>query len=116
MLDYVGGTLVIPMTVLVEQYWREISDGLAGHAIPIRHFVLHADQDTLRARIQNHSMGPSPFRLSYLEAYARAARSWLQDVAEVVDTSHLTADETALHIADALLEVRPTRPPNRALR
>jgi hypothetical protein len=30
-LDYTGGTLVIPMTVLVEQYWREISAGLAHH-------------------------------------------------------------------------------------
>ncbi len=33
-LDYTGGTLVMPMTVLVEQYWREISSGLAQHAIP----------------------------------------------------------------------------------
>ena len=46
-LDYTGGTLVIPMTVLVERYWREISSGLAQHAIPVRHFVLHADQETL---------------------------------------------------------------------
>src|SRR5882672_149039 len=51
-LDYTGGTLVMPMTVLVEQYWREISTGLAHHAIPVRHFVLHADQDTLRGRIE----------------------------------------------------------------
>lgn len=27
-LDYTGGTLVMPMIVLVEQYWREISTGL----------------------------------------------------------------------------------------
>ena len=37
-LDYTGGTLVMPMTVLVEQYWREISTGLAHHAISVRHF------------------------------------------------------------------------------
>ena len=41
--DYVGGMLVMPMTVLVEPYWREISAGLAEHGVPIRHFVLHAD-------------------------------------------------------------------------
>ena len=41
-LDYTRGTLVMPMTVLVEEYWREISTGLADHAIPVRHFVLHA--------------------------------------------------------------------------
>lgn len=58
-LDYTGGTLVMPMTVLVEEYWREISAGLAQHAIPVRHFVLHADQDTLRGRIERDTvMGP----------------------------------------------------------
>ncbi|GAA3033776.1 hypothetical protein GCM10020229_51490 [Kitasatospora albolonga] len=51
------------MTVLVEQYWREISAGLAEHSIPVRHFVLHADQDTLRARIENDRvLGPGPSR------------------------------------------------------
>lgn len=32
-LAYTGGTLVVPMTVLVEPYWREISAGLAHHDI-----------------------------------------------------------------------------------
>ena len=59
-LDYTGGTLVMPMTVLVEQYWREISAGLAHHAIPVRHFVLHADQDTLRGRIEGEHFSAPP--------------------------------------------------------
>lgn len=54
-LDCTGGTLVMPMTVLVGQYWCEISTGLAQHAIPVPHFVLHADQDTLRGRIAGDS-------------------------------------------------------------
>ena len=101
-LDYTGGTLVMPMTVLVEQYWREISAGLAEHAIPIRHFVLHADQATLRGRIETAHPVPSPFRLAYLEAYEEAARTWLHDEAEVVDTTHLTAALAALQIAEAV--------------
>lgn len=101
-LDYTGGTLVMPMTVLVEQYWREISTGLAQHAIPVRHFVLHADQDTLRGRIERDTPIPSPFRLTYLEAYAEAARTWLHDEAEVVDTTHLTATQAALQIAETV--------------
>ncbi|MET9933320.1 MULTISPECIES: ATP-binding protein [unclassified Streptomyces] len=103
-LDYTGGTLVIPMTVLVEQYWREISSGLARHAVPVRHFVLHADQDTLRGRIANDTVtGPgSPFRLAYLEPYAEAARTWLHDEAEVVDTTRLTPAQAALRVTEAL--------------
>ena len=101
-LDYTGGTLVMPMTVLVEQYWREISMGLAGHAIPVRHFVLHADHDTLRGRIESATPIPSPFRLNYLEVYAEAARTWLHAEAEVVNTTHLTPAQAAQQIAETV--------------
>ena len=99
-LDYTGGTLVMPMTVLVEDYWREISTGFAQHSIPVRHFVLHADAETLRGRIQrHHPPNGSPFRLSYLEPYAEAARTWLHREANVVDTTNLTAAQAAQQIA-----------------
>ena len=103
-LEYTGGTLVMPMTVLVERYWREISAGLAQHAIPVRHFVLHADEGTLRQRIEGDTVtGPnSPFRLTYLEPYAEAARTWLHGEAEVVDTTHLTPAHAAAQIAEAV--------------
>jgi AAA domain-containing protein len=102
-LDYTGGTLVMPMTVLVEEYWREISAGLAEHDIPVRHFVLHADQDTLRGRIEGDTrLGNSEFRHQYLEPYAEAARTWLLAEAEVIDTTHITPAEAAQQIAEAL--------------
>lgn len=102
-LEYTGGTLVMPMTVLLERYWREISTGLARHGIPVRHFVLHADPDTLRARIEGDALlGSSTFRLGHLGAYAEAAHDWLHDAAEVIDSTHLTPEQVALRIADAL--------------
>ncbi|WP_329618053.1 AAA family ATPase [Streptomyces brevispora] len=102
-LDCTGGTPVMPMAVLVEEYRREIGAGLAERAIPVRHFVLHADQDTLRGRIKGDTvLGPSPFRLKHLEPYAEAARTWLHGEAEVVDTTHLTPAQAALQIAEAV--------------
>lgn len=101
-LEYTGGTLVMPMTVLVQEYWREISAGLAEHAIPVRHFVLHADQGTIRRRIEGEHAIPSPFRLAYLEPYAEAARTWLHREADVIDTTHLTPAEAARLVADAV--------------
>lgn len=102
-LDFAGGTLVVPMTVLVQAYWREISAGLQSYGIPLRHFVLSADQETLRARIdQDAIMGPSPFRLAYLEAYDEAARTWLHREAEVIDTVHKSPEGVAGEIADAV--------------
>jgi hypothetical protein len=103
-LEFTGGTLVMPMTVLVESYWREISDGLTKHGIPIRHFVLHADQATLRERIQNDKvLGPSTFRFAYLEPYADAARTWLHNEAEVIDTTDITPGQAAQQIAASVL-------------
>ena len=91
----------MPLTVLVEQYWREISEGLDLHAIPVRHFVLHADQDTLRRRIEDDIvLGTSSFRLRYLDPYADAFRTWLHDDAEVIDTTDLTPAQAAQRIAD----------------
>jgi hypothetical protein len=107
-LQYAGGVLVMPQTVLVERYWREIADGLAGHGIPVRHFVLHADQATLRHRIANDTdLGPSAFRTSRLEPYAEAARTWLHAEAEVVDTTHTSPEQAAQHIADSVLHSVP---------
>lgn len=106
-LEYTGGILVMPMTVLVEQYWRDISKGLAEKSIPVRHFVLHADQETLEARIEGDTvLGPSAFRRKYLEPYAEAARTWLHAEAEIIDTTHLTPNETALEIIQALSDQR----------
>jgi hypothetical protein len=106
-LDYTGGTLVMPMTVLVQEYWREISAGLEQHSIPVRHFVLHADQETLRARIEGDpDLGPSSFRLRHLEPYAEASRTWLHEAAEVVDTSRITPARAARQVADTLTEHR----------
>lgn len=103
-LDYTGGTLVMPMTVLVQGYWREIGGGLAAHGIDVRHFVLHAAPDVIRARIEgDRVLGVSPWRLGYVEPYAEAARTWLHAEAEVVDTTHLTPLQTASRIAAAVV-------------
>lgn len=102
--EFTGGTLVMPMTVLVESYWREISDGFAGRGIPVQYFVLHADQETLRDRIQNDKApGPSTFRLAYLEPYAEAARAWRHNEAEVIDTTGITPEQAAQRIANSAL-------------
>ncbi|WP_395310336.1 AAA family ATPase [Mycobacterium sp. AMU20-3851] len=106
LLEYTGGTLVVPMTVLVEPYWREIRTSLEQYGIPLRHFVLHADQDTLRSRIEDDRvMGYSTFRIDHLDAYAAAARTWLHDEAEVVDTTNLAPEEVARQIAGAVAGV-----------
>lgn len=102
-LDYVGGCLIMPMTILVEEYWREIEVGLAQHGIAVRHFVLHADEPELRQRINNDSvMGPSTFRHHYVQPYLDAADGWLHEHAIVVDTAGRSPVVVAQTIAGQL--------------
>ena len=71
--------------------------------------MLHADQATLRERIQNDKvLGPSTFRFAYLEPYADAARTWLHNEAEVIDTTDITPGQAAQQIAASV----PLRKPN----
>jgi hypothetical protein len=101
-LDFVGGTLVIPQTVLVERYWDEINTGLAAAGVPVRHFVLHAGSETLMQRIRDDTVMPdSDWRKEHLPDYDRAL-PWLQRKGRLVDTDRRSPDEVAAVVAQAL--------------
>ncbi|MEU9675336.1 MULTISPECIES: AAA family ATPase [Streptomyces] len=97
-LDHVGGTLVVTQTVLVEAYWREIREGLAKAGVPVHHFLLHTDRDTLVERIETDtkpdSVGARQWRLDHLSDYERAL-PWLRREARVVDTTGVPPTEVA---------------------
>ena len=107
LLAEVPGPLVVPMTVLREDYRDEIFGGLASRGLAVHHFVLDAAETILRARIEAHdahpgeperSAGTRHWRLEHLARY-RAARRWLSRDAELVDTGGLTPRQTAERLA-----------------
>jgi hypothetical protein len=99
-LDYVGGLLVIPQTVLNHQYWQEVRTGLHNAGIPIHHVVLHAEPDELVRRITTDTVETSArqWRLNHLDAY-QAARSWHNQEAHVINTTDLQPPQVAKLIA-----------------
>ncbi|MFH8293172.1 NUDIX domain-containing protein [Streptomyces sp. NPDC018059] len=58
LLAEVGGVLVVPMTLLRQEYRDEIFGGLAARRIPVRHIVLTPDETILRERISGREMPP----------------------------------------------------------
>ncbi|MFI6013407.1 AAA family ATPase [Streptomyces sp. NPDC051243] len=106
LLGYVGGVLVVPQTVLVEQYWTEMRTGLDKYGIPVHHFVLHADPDTLTERIETDGETNTRFpqarqwRLDHRSAY-REALPWLSREGTVIDTVRVSPPQVARLIADA---------------
>jgi hypothetical protein len=98
-LEYVGGTLVIPQTILVRDYWAEISTNLATSGTPVQHFVLHADTPTLQQRIDNDTESNRSWRLAHLPRY-QAALPWLRQAGEIIDTTIMSPEAVAAHIRE----------------
>ncbi|KMS71790.1 ATP-binding protein [Streptomyces viridochromogenes] len=107
LLGHLGGALVVPQTVLVEQYWTEIRTGLEKYGIAVHHFVLHSDPDTLTERIETDSETNTKFpdarqwRLDHRTVY-RDALPWLSREAEVIDTAPLSPQQVARLVADTV--------------
>ncbi|MGW2523708.1 NUDIX hydrolase [Streptomyces sp. NPDC001617] len=111
MLAELGGTLVIPMTLLRQEYRDEIFGGLAARRIGVRHVLLAPAETILRERIAVREVPPDlpdaeirirQWSYDHIEPYRSALASWLTADAHPVDTSALTPYETAVRIAEAV--------------
>ncbi|MFJ8050512.1 NUDIX domain-containing protein [Streptomyces luteogriseus] len=111
MLAELGGTLVVPMTLLRQEYRDEVFGGLAARRIPVSHILLAPAETILRERMAGREVprdlpdGDMRIRQSsfdHIEPYRAALASWLTVDAHPVDTSDLTPYETAVRIAEAV--------------
>ncbi|WNI26281.1 NUDIX domain-containing protein [Streptomyces sp. ITFR-16] len=110
LLAEVGGVLVVPMTLLRQEYRDEIFGGLASRRIPVCHVLLSPEETILRQRIAGRAEFPAdperpeePGRRAHehIEPY-RSALDWITGDAHTVDNSALTPRETAEAIAEAV--------------
>ncbi|MFJ6938788.1 NUDIX domain-containing protein [Streptomyces sp. NPDC101132] len=111
-LAEVGGTLVVPMTLLRQEYRDEIFGGLAARRIEVRHFLLTPEETILRERIAHRDDPEVPdadrqlrirqWAYDHIPAYREALGGWLRADAHAVDNSTLSPRETAETIAAAV--------------
>lgn len=110
MLDELGGTLVVPMTLLRQNHRDEIFGGLAARRIEVRHVLLAPDETILRQRAATREeyagatgsgAGPERRAADPVDAF-RAELPWLTADAHVVDTGGLTPRQAAVRIAEAI--------------
>ncbi|MGW1165865.1 NUDIX hydrolase [Streptomyces sp. NPDC002550] len=111
MVAELGGTLVVPMTLLRQEYRDEIFGGLAARRISVHHLLLAPAETILRQRIAGREVPPDlpegemrirQWSYDHIEPYRAALASWLTADAHLVDTSALTPYATAVRIADAV--------------
>ncbi len=111
MLAELGGVLVVPMTLLRQDYRDEIFGGLASRRIAVRHVLLAPAETILRERIADREVPPDlpdgeirvrQWSYDHIEPYHAALAGWLTADAHPVDTSALTPYEAAVRIAEAV--------------
>ncbi|MGY1452761.1 NUDIX domain-containing protein [Streptomyces sp. SS8] len=121
----VGGTLVVPMTLLRQEYRDEVFGGLAARRIPVRHVLLDVEETILRERAarrgeageasgqggsgEGRAFGapdtaadgrcPGPARRP---AVRSRVPDWLRADAHAVDATFLTPRQTAEKVAEAV--------------
>lgn len=98
---HTGGHVIVPMTVLNATYAAEMFDALRAAPGLVR-LVLHADPDTLGARIDASKEFPGDearseavraYRRRRAPDYTTAADAWMHAAGHLIDTSTLTAEE-----------------------
>ena len=100
-----GQHLVIVQTVLVQQYWNELAEGIRDRGHALHHVLIEAPADTLRRRICEDEVlhRAAGWRLEHIPVFLEARESWLADDAElVVDTSVVSPRRVAEEIATAI--------------
>ncbi|MFJ6657455.1 NUDIX domain-containing protein [Streptomyces sp. NPDC091377] len=111
LLAELGGTLVVPMTLLRQDYRDEIFGGLAARRIGVRHLLLAPAETILRERIAHREVPPElpdgeirvrQWSYDHIEPFKAALANWLATDAHPVDNGTLTPYETAVRIADAV--------------
>ncbi|MER5193887.1 NUDIX domain-containing protein [Streptomyces sp. NPDC002755] len=111
LLAELGGTLVVPMTLLRQEYRDEIFGGLAARRISVRHVLLAPGETILRERTAAREVPPDlpdgeirirQWSYDHIETYHAALASWLTADAHPVDNGVLTPQETAARIAEAV--------------
>ncbi|MGY3684324.1 NUDIX domain-containing protein [Streptomyces sp. TE33382] len=110
LLAEVPGVLVVPMTLLRQEYRDEIFGGFASRRIPVCHVLLSPEETILRSRIADreevpadpeHSERVRRWAYEHIDPYL-AALDWIAADAHAIDTSALTPYETAERIAEAV--------------
>lgn len=95
-----SGTVIVPMTLVTQQYYEEILLRLQQENITCRHFILSARRETILKRLKKRSFG-----LIHREAFAVQAIDRCLDFfdrqtdAVKIETDSMTVDEIVSAIA-----------------
>lgn len=99
-----GRDLLAVQSVLNENYWRQIRQGMFALGLQIHHVVLDIEPDALKSRIEADQNDPAAatWRHGHVDSFI-ASREWMLGAADtVVDVSSQSARSAASEILSSL--------------
>ncbi|WP_157122022.1 AAA family ATPase [Nocardia miyunensis] len=100
-----GQDLLIVETVLRQDYWREIADGIRAQGHSLHHVLIDVDADALERRIaDDQDMADfAVWRMQQIPDYFAARTQWLIDAADLrIDTTSVSPAQAAERLAEAI--------------
>ncbi|MDQ6421755.1 AAA family ATPase [Paenibacillus sp. LHD-117] len=103
--DY-SGTVIVPMTIVDEQYFDEIVTRLRTEGVEVKHYTLAASRDTLLKRLKRRGDGSGSWPAKQIDRCIASLSK--ETFAKQIETDQLTIDDTLEIIsADANIPLRP---------
>ena len=94
--DNFNGTIIIPMTIYIKQYYDEITGTLLNDGVVIRHFILSASKQTIINRLLQRGDTADGWSAQHIDKCLNAFDTDISG--EKIDTEHCNADEVASQI------------------
>lgn len=103
MLKYINGNykgiVIVPMTVVNPQYFKDIVEKLRAEDIEVKHFVLWASKETLLKRLRSRAEGKDSWAAKQID---RCMEGLSKDIfKEHIHTDNLSIDEVVEIIASS---------------
>jgi AAA domain len=111
------GPVIVPMTLVVPEYHREIIGALRSDGFELRHFTLMASREVILRRLRGRADGPRSWGAQHLERCLNALRA--PEFADHLETDGHGVEAVAEEIAsraDLVLQPRLRDPVSRLIR
>ena len=95
--NLVDRVIIVPMTVVNPQYYKEIIEKLACDGIEVQHFVLWASESTLKRRLKSRFEKEHSWPVQQIERCIKGLSSEVFE--EKIDTNYLTIEQVAELVA-----------------
>ncbi|WP_315122103.1 AAA family ATPase [uncultured Clostridium sp.] len=101
MLKYIAqeyeGTVIIPMTIVNPQYFKEIVEKLRNDGIEVKHFVLSSSKETLLKRLRSRGEGKNSWAAKQIDRCIEGLSNEI--FKQHIDTENLSIQDVAEKVA-----------------